>query len=71
MARVWGVAWVWRYENAAGDTVDAMDLPGESFPTQADAETWIGESWRDLLDGGVEQVTLLEEIGRASCRERV
>jgi hypothetical protein len=32
----------------------------ESFPTQGDAETWIGETWRDLLDVGVTQVTLLD-----------
>ena len=32
----------------------------QTFPSQADAETWLGESWRDLLDEGVEQVTLLE-----------
>lgn len=37
---------------------------GESssaFPSQAEAETWLGESWRDLLDAGVEDVTLCEE----------
>ncbi|MEZ5185816.1 MAG: hypothetical protein R2720_08725 [Candidatus Nanopelagicales bacterium] len=31
------------------------------FPTQADAETWVGEVWAELLDDGVEDVTLLEE----------
>jgi hypothetical protein len=30
------------------------------FPSQAEAESWIGESWRDLLDAGIDQVTLLE-----------
>ena len=40
--------------------VAAAGLPQERFPTQADAETWIGENWRDLLDAGVDQVTLLE-----------
>jgi hypothetical protein len=33
----------------------------ESFPTQGDAETWVGEAWRDLLEQGVEQVSLLED----------
>jgi hypothetical protein len=33
--------------------------PG-SFPSQADAESFIGESWRELLDAGVEQVSLFE-----------
>ena len=32
-----------------------------TFPTQADAETWVGEAWQDLLADGVEDVTLLEE----------
>ena len=32
----------------------------EAFPAQADAESWIGEVWRDLLDHGVDAVTLLE-----------
>jgi hypothetical protein len=35
------------------------DLPRTGFPSQADAETWVGESWHDLLAAGVEQVTLL------------
>ena len=30
------------------------------FP-QADAETWIGEVWADLLADGVQEATLLEE----------
>jgi hypothetical protein len=52
--------WTWRYETAAGA---APSGPGGSqeFPTQADAETWIGESWQELLDGGVDQVSLLED----------
>ncbi len=24
-------------------------------------ESWLGENWRELLDGGVDQVTLVEE----------
>lgn len=31
------------------------------FPTQADAETWVGEVWQDLLADGVDAVTLFEE----------
>ena len=30
------------------------------FPSQSDAESWIGEAWRDLLEEGVDQVTLFE-----------
>lgn len=56
------MAWTWRYEDVAGTVVDLPDtVAEESFPTQSDAETWLGETWRDLLDGGVDQVTLLED----------
>jgi hypothetical protein len=55
------VAWTWRYEDGNGAEVDGAPAPaGEPFPTQSDAETWIGENWRELLSSGVEQVTLLE-----------
>ena len=60
-----GVAWTWRYEDGNGGDVDAAGAPnGEPFPTQSDAETWLGENWRELLSAGVEQVSLLE-AGRA------
>ena len=43
----------------------AASLPAgavlDPFPTQADAETWLGESWRELLDGGVDAVVLYED----------
>ena len=55
------MAWTWRYEDADGATVDVAEVPtGEPFPTQSDAETWLGENWRELLSAGVEQVSLLE-----------
>lgn len=31
-----------------------------TFPSQAEAESFIGEAWRELLDAGVEQVSLFE-----------
>jgi hypothetical protein len=55
------VAWTWRYEDADGGEVEPAEAPsGEPFPTQSDAETWLGENWRELLSAGVEQVSLLE-----------
>jgi hypothetical protein len=30
------------------------------FPSQSDAESWLGEVWRELLEDGVDQVTLFE-----------
>jgi hypothetical protein len=61
------MSWTWRYENRDGESLSADGLPdlGEvasspGFPTQADAESWVGEVWRDLLAAGVDQVSLLE-----------
>ena len=31
-----------------------------AFPTQADAESWVGEVWRELLEPGVDQVSLFD-----------
>ena len=56
------MSWTWRYESADGSTVSPEGAPtGEDFPTQGDAESWIGETWRELLEAGVAQVTLLED----------
>ena len=56
------MAWTWRYEAADGSPVqpEGVAVP-DSWPSQADAESFVGESWRDLLDAGVHQVTLLED----------
>jgi len=51
----------WRYEGVDGSTPSSTDLPDATFPSQADAETWVGESWRELLASGVEQVSLLRD----------
>ena len=52
------MTWSWRMESADGSPIDAV--PGERFPSQADAESWVGEAWQDLLGQGVDQVSLLE-----------
>lgn len=31
------------------------------FPSQSEAESWLGEHWRELTDVGVEAVTLMHE----------
>ena len=54
------MAWTWRYEGPDGAVVDPGELDGGAFPSQSDAESWLGESWRELLAGGVQQVTLLD-----------
>lgn len=44
--------WRWRTDTGIGD------LP--SFPTQADAEAWLGEAFADLVEAGAGAVTLLD-----------
>ncbi|HET7388966.1 MAG TPA: hypothetical protein VFJ19_20145 [Nocardioidaceae bacterium] len=57
-------AWRWRLEKQDGAEVPAdhvqVEGAGQAFPSQADAESWVGETWRELLDAGVEAVTLFE-----------
>ncbi len=55
------MVWTWRYEKADGTVVGPGEVPSEAFGSQGDAESWLGENWRALLDDGVDQVTLLEE----------
>ncbi|MBQ1072895.1 hypothetical protein KBX06_06930 [Micromonospora sp. C31] len=52
------MAWSWRYEGANGDAVEG---PAESFSSQADAESWIGQAWRELAASGVTSVALVED----------
>jgi hypothetical protein len=56
--------WRWRFETGSGAELGVAGGSAASgasgFPSQSDAESWIGEVWRDLLDEGVEQVTLFE-----------
>jgi len=54
------MAWSWRYEAADGANVPTPEGADITFPSQADAESWVGETWRELLEGGVHQVTLLD-----------
>ncbi|GAA2666944.1 MULTISPECIES: hypothetical protein [Actinoplanes] len=50
--------WSWRYEDVDGKSVD---LPTETFSSQADAESWIGQEWRQLQSNGVSTVILVED----------
>ena len=53
------MAWVWRLESADG--TELIELASPPHQNQSDAESWLGERWRDLADEGVVQVTLLED----------
>jgi hypothetical protein len=51
------MAWSWRLEKADGRAVGASE---ETFSTQSDAESWLGENWRGLRTDGIDKVTLLD-----------
>ncbi|MFD8237210.1 hypothetical protein ACFV20_35710 [Streptomyces sp. NPDC059696] len=53
-------AWTWRFEKTDGTEVQPS-VPPEEFPTQGDAESWIGEHWKTLQEGGADQVRLFED----------
>ena len=55
------MTWTWQFEKEDGTAATARGLPKESFASQGDAESWIGEHWRSLLEAGVDQVTLLAD----------
>ena len=53
--------WWWRLENAGGAEVAVPEEFAEQrFASQADAESWVGETWSDLAGEGVDAVTLFE-----------
>jgi hypothetical protein len=49
------MAWWWRYD------VGGEQRRSSEFPTQAEAEAWLGESWQELYDDGARSVTLNED----------
>ena len=56
------MSWTWRLEGPAGETVEpaAVGVTVPRSENQADAESWLGEHWRDLLERGVATVTLYD-----------
>ena len=52
------MTFAWTYLDQTGQEV------GQSphFPDTDAAEDWIGVSWRDLLENGVEEVVLLDQV---------
>ena len=56
--------WWWRLEDAGGAEVEVEGFTGTRFPTQGDAESWVGEIWTELAANGVAAVTLFEHDRR-------
>jgi hypothetical protein len=53
--------WWWRLEDSARAEVTVSDdFAGQRFASQSDAESWVGEFWRELAAEGVTAVTLFE-----------
>ena len=44
--------WSWLFLDAHGNPVEGEGVTTSGFPTQSDAESYLGESWRELLDAG-------------------
>jgi hypothetical protein len=55
------MSWTWRYEKADGSVVTGPEAQEAVWGSQGDAESWLGENWRELLDNGVDQVTLFDD----------
>jgi hypothetical protein len=53
--------WTWTYFDADGTAMTGEGLVTTGFPSQSDAETWLGEQWRALAEAGVDAVTLEHE----------
>lgn len=56
--------WWWRLEDGTGTEIELppghAEYVDQRFPTQGDAESWIGEAFRPLVAAGVTAVTLME-----------
>lgn len=50
------MTWTWTFEKADG-TVSGRSEP---FESRGDAESWVGETFGDLLEQGVDQVRLFD-----------
>jgi hypothetical protein len=52
------VPWWWQLLDADGRVIAPEERT--EFPTRSDAESWLGEAYPDLSEGGVSAVTLFE-----------
>ncbi len=52
--------WTWTCHDSSGEPLPDNPGGGE-FPSQADAEAYLGENWQELAHSGVASVTLLRD----------
>lgn len=58
------MAWTWTFHDSTGADLQPAEgnaLTATEFPTQADAESWVGEEWPNLVADGVDSVNLFED----------
>lgn len=53
------MSWTWKLEANDGSIARPPDDVPE-FPSQSDAESWLGEVWRELADAGATKASLLD-----------
>ena len=56
------MSWTWKCWAGAETVTPNVEGLATLFPSQSDAESWLGETWRELLAAGVDSVTLLEDV---------
>ena len=52
------MTWSWRLEDTQGTELSKPSSP--AHPNQSDAESWLGEHYRELAEAGVAQATLFD-----------
>jgi hypothetical protein len=50
--------WTWKLEDADGN---AIETPDSDLGSQGDAESWLGERWREFAEQGAAAAILLED----------
>ena len=53
--------WTWTFLDADATEMTGEVLVSTGFSSQSEAESWLGEQWRELADAGVDAVTLEHE----------
>ncbi|CAM3327913.1 hypothetical protein [Stackebrandtia soli] len=53
------MTWTWHFEDAEGNPVVGPESDGHG--NQGDAESWLGEVWRELAEAGAVTATLKED----------
>jgi hypothetical protein len=53
------MSWTWRLEDEDGAALAGPASPPHT--SQSDAESWLGETWRELSAAGVAQASLFED----------